>query len=310
MATAVTERVATSKSQPQRVARMRRPRLWLFLIPALIPYLFVVIIPSIQGATLSFTDWSNLNPDRSWVGFSNYTRLFQDPQAVKAVTNTLVFAVLVTVFENVIGLGLALALNGRLRSRNVLRVIFFAPVVVLSVVVAFLWQFLLEPEGPINEMLTGAGLDGLAKNWLGDPKVALYAIAAITIWQFSGYAMVIYLAGLQGVPQEQLEAAALDGAGPIARFWYVVRPMLAPAITVNLMLSLIRGLMIFDQIWVTTQGGPAQSTETLSTLVYRNAFQYGELGYSAALAVVLSCFVAVLAVVQYRFLLRSGKDAR
>jgi raffinose/stachyose/melibiose transport system permease protein len=288
-----------------RPRRRRGGALWWFLVPALIPYLFVVIVPSIQGVTFSFTDWNGLNPDFSWIGLDNYVRLFSDKAAVRAVVNTVVLAVIVTVFENLIGLGLALALNTRIKSRNALRLVFFAPVVVLSVVVAFLWQFIYTPSGPINQVLEAVGLGELAHNWLGDPQLALGSISVIMIWQFAGYAMVIYLAGLQGVPQEQLEAAALDGAGPFQRFWYVVRPLLAPAITVNLMLALIRGLMAFDQIWVTTQGGPAQSTETLSTLVYRNAFQYGEFSYSAAIAVVLSLFVAVLAIVQYRFLNRS-----
>jgi raffinose/stachyose/melibiose transport system permease protein len=289
--------------------RRKRPRswMWLFLLPAIVPYLFVVLIPSVQGAAYSFTDWDGLNPDWNWIGFANFERLFGDQQALRAITNTLFFAIAVTVFENAIGLLLALALNGRLKSKNLLRLIFFAPVVVLSVVVAFLWQYIYRPDGPINEVLRGVGLGDLAQNWLGDPTIALGSIAVIMIWQFSGYSMIIFLAGLQGVPAEQLEAASLDGAGPVARFWYIVRPILAPAITVNLMLSLIRGLMVFDQIWVTTQGGPAQSTDSLSTLVYRNAFQYGELGYSAALAVILTLFVAVLAIVQYRFLIGSGK---
>lgn len=297
-----------SRSQPPRRKRRSRSWMWLFLLPAALPYIFVVLVPAVQGATFSFTDWNGLNPNWNFVGLDNYFRLFGDKAAVRAVTNTVLLAVVVTIFENVIGLLLALALHTKIKSRNVLRVIFFMPVVILSVVVAFLWQFIYIPSGPINEVLRNIGLGDLAQNWLGDPQIALWSIAAIMIWQFSGYAMVIYLAGLQGVPQEQLEAASLDGAGPVKRFWYVVRPLLAPAITVNIMLSLIRGLMSFDQIWVTTQGGPAQSTETLSTLVYRNAFQYGELGYSAALAVVLAIFVAVLAIIQYRFLIGSGKN--
>ena len=311
--TTITEQKAAVTPTPDRpTAKVRRRKartwMWLFLLPAAVPYIFVVLIPAVQGATFSFTDWNGLNPDWSWVGLDNYFRLFGDKAAVRAVTNTVLLAVVVTVFENVIGLALALALNTKIKSRNVLRVIFFMPVVILSVVVAFLWQFIYIPSGPINEILRNVGLGDLAQNWLGDPQIALGSIAVIMIWQFSGYAMVIYLAGLQGVPQEQLEAAQIDGAGPVKRFWYVVRPLLAPAITVNIMLSLIRGLMAFDQIWVTTQGGPAQSTETLSTLVYRNAFQYGELGYSAALAVVLAIFVAVLAIIQYRFLIGSGKN--
>lgn len=303
-------RTVAADLPPDGNRRKRRfNTIWLFLVPAAIPYVFVVIVPSLQGVAYSFTDWNGLNPDFAWVWFDNYVRLFSDQAAVRAVTNTLTLAVIVTVFENVIGLALALALNTRIKSRNALRVVFFAPVVVLSVVVAFLWQFIYTPNGPINQVLQTVGLGEWTQNWLGDPDIALYAISVIMIWQFSGYAMVIYLAGLQGVPQEQLEAAQLDGAGAFQRFWYIVRPLLAPAITVNVMLALIRGLMSFDQIWVTTQGGPAQSTETLSTLVYRNAFQYGEFSYSAAIAVVLAGFVAALAIIQYRLLSRSGKNS-
>ena len=287
--------------------KSRRSWLWLFMLPAAVPYLFVVVIPSVQGTGYAFTDWDGLNPDWSFVGLDNFTRLFDDPQALGALKNTLLLVVAITIAENVIGLLLALALNTRIKSRNVLRLIFFMPVVIISVVVAFLWQFIYTPDGPINEVLRSIGLGGLASNWLGDPAIALWAIAGIVVWQFSGYAMIIYLAGLQGVPEDQLEAAALDGAGPFSKFWHIIRPLLAPAITVNLMLSLVRGFMIFDQIWVTTQGGPAQSTDSLSTLLYRNAFQYGEFGYSAALSVVLALFVAIVAVLQYRFLLRGGK---
>jgi raffinose/stachyose/melibiose transport system permease protein len=298
---------ATARTRSRRGRRFALG-MWWFLLPALIPYVFVVIVPSIQGAGFSFTDWDGLNPNWNFVGFDNYLRIFGDAAAVRALSNTLLLAVAVTIIENAIGLALALALNSRIRSKHVLRVVFFMPVVIITIVVAFVWQFIYTPSGPINEVLRSIGLDGLAQNWLGNPNLALSAIAVIVIWQFSGYAMVIYLAGLQGVPAEQLEAAALDGAGPVQRFWYVIRPLLAPAITVNLMLSLVRGLMIFDQIWVTTQGGPASSTNSLSTLIYRNAFQYGEFGYSAAIAVVLTVFVAVLGVIQYRYLLRGGRS--
>lgn len=289
--------------------RRRRIPAWpfLFILPAAVFYLFVVIVPSVQGAGYSFTDWDGLNPNWSWTGIDNYVRLFGDPQATRAVINTIIIAVVVTVFENLIGLLLALALNGRLKSRNVLRVVFFAPVVILTIVIAFLWQYIYTPDGPLNTVLRGIGLGALAHNWLGDPSIALGSITVIVIWQFSGYSMVIFLAGLQSVPAEQVEAAAIDGAGAFQRFWYVVRPHLAPAITVNLMLSLIRGFMIFDQIWVTTEGGPARSTDSLSTLVYRNAFQYGEFGYSAALAVVLTVFVAVFGIIQYRYVLRGNR---
>lgn len=291
-----------------RAARRRRLPWWplVFLLPAAIFYVYVMIVPSAQGAFYAFTDWDGLNPDWGWAGLDNVVRLFSDPQALGALRNTLLLALVTTIVENVIGLALAVAVNSRIKSRQALRIVFFAPVVVISVVVAFLWQFIYTPAGPLNELMEGLGLGALKQNWLGDPSVALWAIAVIVVWQFSGYTMVIYLAGLQSVPPELLEAAALDGTSAWQRFWHVVRPMLAPAVTVNLMLSLIRGFMIFDQIWVTTQGGPAQSTDSLSTLVYRNAFQYGEYGYSNAIALVLTIVVAAFGVVQYRLVLKRG----
>lgn len=281
--------------------------MWLFIIPAALFYAFVVLVPSGQGVFFSFTDWNGLSDDWAFVGFANFVRLFEDPVSVRAIGNTFIYAILSTIFENVLGLVVALALHSRIKSRNVLRVLFFMPVVLLSVVIAYLWQYLFQVNnGAITQLLHAIGLTEANPNWLGDPNLVVYSISAIVIWQFTGYTMVIYLAGLQGVPQEQIEAAAIDGAGAFARFWYVVRPLLAPAITVNVMLSLIRGFMIFDQIWVTTGGGPADTSHSLSTLVFRTAFQFGELGRAAAIALVLAVIVAVLGFFQYRGLLRSG----
>jgi len=297
-------RAASARSNARRTGSRY---VWLFILPALVFYLFVVLIPSSQGLFFSFTNWNGLSSDWSFVGVDNFLRLFADPISVKAIGNTFIYAILSTVFENILGLLVALALHSRIKSRNVLRVVFFMPVVLLSVVVAYLWQYLLQVNnGAVTQLLQGVGFTGFNPNWLGDPNLVVYSISAIVIWQFTGYTMVIYLAGLQGVPQEQLEAASLDGAGPIQRFWYVVRPLLAPAITVNIMLSLIRGFMVFDQIWVTTGGGPADTSHSLSTLVYRTAFQFGELGRGISIAVVLALIVAILGFFQYRGLLRNG----
>jgi len=307
MTTAETAAPPAAPSTYKRNARRTGSRyLWLFIIPAALPYVFSVVVPSAQGIFFAFTNWDGLNPAWKFVGIQNFTRIFEDQISLKAIGNTFLYAAISTVFENLLGLLIALALHSRIKSRNVLRVLFFMPVVLLSVVIAYLWQYLFQVNnGAITQLIQAFGLNGVNPNWLGDPNLVVYSICVIVIWQFTGYTMVIYLAGLQGIPQEQLEAAALDGAGPFKRFWYVVRPLLMPAITVNIMLSLIRGFMIFDQIWVTTGGGPADTSHSLSTLVYRTAFQFGELGRAAAIAVVLAVIVAVLGFFQYRGLLRS-----
>jgi raffinose/stachyose/melibiose transport system permease protein len=282
---------------------------WWFAVPALAFYAFVVLVPSAQGSWFAFTDWDGISPVREFVGLDQFRRLWEDDAARDAVLNTVLLAAAVTVVQNAVGLLLALGVNSRIKSRNVLRVFFFAPAVITPVVTAYLWKYLYAPQGAINELLGAVGLDGLRQDWLGDPDLALWSVAGVVVWQFAGYSMVIFLAGLQSIPGEVYEAAAVDGAGPVRRFWYVVRPMLAPAITINLMLSVVGGLKLFDQVWVMTQGGPAGATETLSTVIYKQAFQFNSYGYSIAMAVVLTVFVIVVSGFQYRFLSRQERKA-
>ncbi|WP_211658981.1 carbohydrate ABC transporter permease [Phytoactinopolyspora halophila] len=289
--------------------RARAVPFW-FLIPALALYGFVVIWPSLQGAAFSLTDWDGLSPTKDFVGLANFRELWSDDVARGAVRQTIIIAIAVTIIQNGFGLLLALGVNTQIRSRNLLRVLLFAPAVITPVITAFLWRHLLAPTGAVNDVLGAVGLGALQRDWLGNPDLALWSVVAVIVWQFAGLSMVIFLAGLQSIPREIYEAAAIDGTGPIRRFWYVVRPMLAPAITINLVLSMIGGLKLFDQVWVMTGGGPGRATETLSTLLYKEAFQFGAFGYSIALAIVLTAFVAVLASVQYGFLRRQEESAQ
>jgi len=275
---------------------------WWFVIPAAALYVFAVVYPSLRGSLFAFTNWDGISQNPKWVGFDQFARIWSDPNGLTSIRNTLLIALAVTVIQNIVGLLIALAVNSRIKSRDILRVLIFAPVVITSIAVGFLWQNLYTPDGGINETLEAAGLGALRQNWLGNPDTAIWCIIVVVFWQFVGYSMVIFLAGLQGIPEEILEAAAIDGAGPIRRFWSVVRPLLAPSITINVMLSLIGGLKLFDQVFVMTQGGPGGATNTISTLIYSNAFSLGRFGYAAALAVVLSIFVAVASVIQYRLL--------
>lgn len=279
---------------------------WWFVIPGLAFYIFAVLWPSIQGAAFAFTNWDGLSAAKDFVGFDQFVRFVDDPAAVGAVVNTLLIALAVTVVQNLIGLLLALGVHTKIKSKNVLRVLLFTPAVITPVATAFLWKHMMTPDGAINQILGFVGLSGLQQDWLGNGDIALWSIVATVVWQFSGYSMVIFLAGLQGVPEDVLEASYLDGAGPFRRFWAVVRPELAPAITINLMLSIIGGLKLFDQVWVMTGGGPGTSTDTMSTLIYKNAFQFGDFSYGIAMALVLTVFVAVLSSAQYGLLGRQG----
>lgn len=278
-----------------------------FVIPAAVLYAFVVLWPSIQGVGFAFTDWDGLSPHMDFVGFRQFAKVFQDQAALSALGHSLELAVGITVVQNLIGLLLALGVNSRIKSRNVLRVFLFAPAVITPVAAAFIWQYMFTPDGIINQLLKLVGLDAAQQNWIGDPNVALVSIAIIVIWEYAGYSMVIFLAGLQSVPEETIEASLVDGAGALRRFWYVVRPELAPAMTINLMLSVIASLKLFDQVQVTTGGGPGHATETLSTVIYKNVFQFGQFGYGIALAVILTICVAIISVFQYWGLNRQSK---
>jgi raffinose/stachyose/melibiose transport system permease protein len=293
-------------------ARSRRRRTtppWWFTVPALALFTFVVLVPSARGMYYAVTDWDGLDPNFSFIGLRNFTDMLHDPDALQAVWHTLVIAVAITVIQNGIGLLLALGVNSMIKTRNFLRVLLFAPAVVTPIVTAYLWRNLLGPDGAVNSFLGAVGLGSWRQDWLGDPQLALWMIVLVIVWQFAGYSMVIFLAGLQSIPREIYEAAAIDGTGSLRRFWSVVRPLLAPAITINLMLSIIGGIKLFDQVYALTGGGPGHATDTISTLIYKDAFTLGEFGYSIALAVVLTVIVAIASAGQYAVLSRNERAA-
>jgi raffinose/stachyose/melibiose transport system permease protein len=276
---------------------------WWFAAPALAVYALVVLYPSVSGIAVAFTDWNGIG-DRSFTGLANFQRLLDDDAARGSLVNTLLLTVAIVLVQNGIGLLLALGVHTRIRSRAVLRVIFFAPAVVSPVMVAFLWKYVYNPapDAGLNGILGSVGLGGLRQDWLGNPSLALWSVAGMVVWQFAGYSMVIFLAGLEGVPEELHEAAMIDGAGRWQRFRNVTWPLLAPAVTINVMLSTIGGLKLFDQVYAATNGGPGHASETLSTVLYKQAFVFGNYGYSTAIALVLALFVAAVSMVQIFYL--------
>lgn len=298
------QRRSETKTGARRRAGVHVP--WWFVAPAIAIYVFIVVWPSLRGGFFSFTDWNGLGDDWAFVGFQNFVDVFNDRAARAALLNTIILAVVATVVQNAIGLALALGLNSVIKSRYVLRVVFFAPVVLTPLVAGYVWSYLLSPSGAVNEALRAVGLGALAQDWLGDPRFALASIIVAIVWQFSGYSMVIFLAGLQAIPDEITEASIIDGAGPWRRFWSVTLPLLNGAVVINVMLSLIGGLKQFDQVVAMTGGGPGTATETISTLIYKNAFALGEYPFSVALAVVMTILIAGLAAVQYRLTSRKA----
>jgi len=294
-------------SAARRRGRVAPP--WWFTLPALLLFAFVVLVPSARGVYYAFTDWDGLDPDFAFIGLRNFADMFNDADALQAVWHTLLIAVAITVIQNGVGLLLALGVNSMIKTRNLLRVLLFAPVVVTPIVTAYLWRNLLGPDGAVNSLLGAFGLGSWQQDWLGDPDLALWMVVLVVVWQFSGYSMVIFLAGLQSIPREIYEAAAIDGTGAVRRFWSIIRPLLAPAITINLMLSIIGGIKLFDQVYALTGGGPGHATDTISTLIYKDAFTLGEFGYSIALAVVLTAIVAIVSAGQFAVLNRNEQAA-
>ena len=277
---------------------------WGFLAPALLLYVAIVIYPSVAGAVYAFTDWRALSTDPSFVGLANLRRLFNDMQASSALKNTLLIALFVPLLQNAFGLVLALGLNTGVKSRYVLRTVFFMPAVVSPLIVSYLWQYIYNPfpDQGLNGLLGAIGLGALRQDWLGNPDLSLGSIMATVVWQSMGVSMVIFLAGLQGISRENYEAAELDGATVFARFRHITLPLIAPAITVNLVLSLIAALKLFDQVFAMTNGGPGYATETLSTVLFKQTFLFGRFGYGAMIALVLTAIVTLFAFIQLRVL--------
>lgn len=288
-------------------AGLARPNVsWWFILPGLAVYTLVLVYPMVTGVGFAFTDWNGLTLERNFIGLDNFERMMGDRQVVSSITMSLVFAVALVVTKVLLGLLLALALDTGIRSRNFLRLLFFMPVVMTPVIVSYVWKYIFSNNGAINLLARSFDIGFLDQGWLGDPRLAVVCIIVVTGWQTVGLAMVIFLAGLQAVPKEVVEAATIDGANAWQRVTMVVLPLLAPAITVNVALALIQGLKFFDQIFILTSGGPGYATETLSTIIYKTSFQFGEFGYGSAIALVFAVIVG-LCVYATAWLLRRNE---
>ncbi|MGC5077103.1 carbohydrate ABC transporter permease [Agrococcus sp. DT81.2] len=272
---------------------------WWWALPGILMVLAIHYVATAAGGVFAFTNWSGIG-EFDWVGLENFEAIFTDPSKLLALWNTLFLAFASVLLANVAGLVIAVNLNRVLKSRYVLRTLFFMPVVLSPLATAYIWKFIFEFNGPLNVLLRGIGLGDLTRPWLADPQLAIWAILLVVVWQNIGFAMVIYMAGLAGVPQEIEEASAIDGANLMQRFWHVTLPSIRPAIAISTTLGIVNGLRIFDQIMALTGGGPANATSTLATEVYKQAFSLGSFGYGAALALILTLIILVFAVIQQR----------
>jgi multiple sugar transport system permease protein len=263
--------------------------------------------PLLASLGLTLFQWDLLTPPR-FVGLANFARLSVDPDFWAALRHTLIFIVGYVPLVTVLALGFALALKTSLRGIAVIRTAFFLPVVSSWVAVALLWSWLFNPKyGLVNYLLSLVGIAG--PGWLFDPNWAMPAIILTSVWKDLGFVLVLFLAGLQAIPDDYYEAASLDGAGRFRQLIHITLPLLAPTTFFVSIISLINSFQVFDQVWVMTGGGPAGATSVLVEQVVRHAFSYGEMGYAAAISWVLFALVFGVTLVQFRVQRMGAFDA-
>ncbi len=287
--------------------RLSRLTPYLFLLPALIWYLIFLVYPMLLSLYFSVMDWDGLSASMQFVGLRNYYAIiFEDDISRLALRNNILWTLGVLLIPTVGGLLMAVALNRKLRGQNTFRVIFYSPGVLPLVAVGMIWAWLYNPQfGFVNEVLKVIGLGAWTRGWLSVFETALPATFVTAIWGGIGFPMVLYLAALQGIPNEQFEAARIDGANGFQLFRHITLPWLREAHVIVFSLAVINSFRTFDLIYTMTYGGPGRSTQVLGTWMYFNAFQYYHAGYGAALAWVITAITLVFAIPYIRSMSRS-----
>ncbi|KRC59215.1 bicyclomycin resistance protein [Agromyces sp. Root81] len=280
-------------SRTMIVWKRRLPGL-IMTMPAVIVFTAMFLVPTVLGFVLSLTNWNGFSLNLTFIGFENYLRAFENPRSVDAAIFTTVFAVVTTVVCNLVGLALAVLIAGPGRANTVVRAVFFYPYIISALIIGFLWSAMLAPQGVFNSILANLGLPSIP--FLTDPAFAQTSVIVTGIWAHYGFSMILYIAGLKSIPAEYYEAATVDGAGPWARFKNITVPLLAPIVTVNIVLGLVTALRVYDVVLALTAGGPAGSTETVVFQILKNSFDNGKLGYGAAQGVILLIVTAVLGI--------------
>lgn len=275
-------------------------------MPVFVLFVVFVLWPFFGGIFYSFTRWDGISPEALFIGIDNYKTLFSDFYVTRPMIQTFIYAFLLTVLQNVLSLAMAVALNRKLITKGLLRTLWFVPVVVAPLIVGYIWSFLFT--NPVAELGKMLGIEVMANNLLGSRHTALYAGVFVNMWRNAGYTMVIYIAAFQNIPQEIYEAANVDGCRGWRLFRDVTFPLIAPAFTINMVLTMERGFKEFDMMFTLTNGGPGNSSELISLTIYRETFEHFRAGYGSAMGVVLFVIIAVLSLFELYFLRRKEED--
>lgn len=268
---------------------------YLFLLPAAIVLVIFFFIPFFQTFILSFLDYSNNIYQPAFIGIDNYTALFKNPVFYKVLINTFIYLFVAVPVLAIFPLFLAILINQKIKGTTLYKILIYLPVIVSIVVAAIAFKWLYADQGILNYIVTKLGLEPLG--WLTDPNVALYSVIIVTIWKGIGYYMIIYLAALMNVPNEQYEACDIDGANFLTKHLTVTIPHIMPTIALVTTISAISAMKVFAEIYVMTKGGPLNSSKTIVYYIYERAFENLDLGYASAMAVVLLAIVMVFSLV-------------
>ncbi len=261
-----------------------------------VAFLTVVILPFIYGIYLTFTNWDGIHSRYEFIGFLNYLKLVKDQVFKSSFLLTLKYAFFTVIFTNLIAFFLAYLLTSGIRGQNIFRTIFFTPNLIGGIILGFIWQFIFHNALPYLGQQLRIGI--FSESWLATPEKAFWALVIVTVWQYSGYMMMIYIAGLVGIPQDLIESATIDGAGKFTLLTKVILPLMVPSFTVCLFLSLQRSFMVYDLNLALTKGGPFKSTELVAMHIYNEAFLSQNYGIGQAKAFILFITVAIITLVQ------------
>lgn len=282
--------------------------LWWMYLPALAVVSFFILYPFFNGLRISFTDWNGFSQSSNFVGFDQYKRMFSDPDTWLVVRNTLLYGIGSTILQNIIGLGYAIILNQSIKFKAITRTIIYLPVIISPLIMGYIWYFFFAYQGgAMNDILVWLGHDPM--NLLSNPEMNVWIIVFVNTYQFVGVAMIIYLAGLQSISDEFYEAADIDGASAWQKFKDITLPLLAPSITINIILNVIGGLKLFDVIIALTGGGPGNASQSLSTYMYDLYFARQDAGYAATQGVLMVVIILVISLIALIILKRREVEA-
>ena len=268
---------------------------WLFLIPVLAAFALVVFIPFIMGIYYSFTDWNGISSSMNFVGIQNYVNAFKDETFRDSFWFTTKFTVVSVITFNAMGFGLALLVTRKFKGNEILKTIFFMPNLIGGLILGFIWQFIFqEVFASIGKIFGVTALQG----WLSNEKTGFWGLVILMSWQMAGYLMIIYIAGIQGVSNEVIEAATIDGAGPLKRLKHIILPLVRPAFTVSIFLTLSNSFKLYDQNLSLTNGGPSDSTQMIAMNILKTGQKFNDMGQAQAKAIILLLVVGVIGLIQ------------